>query len=288
MLKVITVATEKSGYFYALEESAQKLGYQFVVLGLGMKWKGFGWRVKLILSYLKTLPPHEIVLVVDAYDVALLRPASIALKKFQKLNVPFLCGAFKPLDGLLGIIQTEEFSAPGRKTFKSVHPYTSLCAGTWMAEARNALILWGYEKREIRDDADDQKILNELFSQADEDIIRPDANFNIFCTVFPSLVSGEISPEDELEVTDSGMLYSGVTRAFPVVIHGLANADMRWLLKNLGYENWKPISSKLYHMKKIMYHSQFALLNSPTAQQLLFAGSLLVIVGATLQAFLNL
>ena len=40
-MKVITVATQYSGYMLVLEESAKKLGYDLIILGMKMKWKGF-------------------------------------------------------------------------------------------------------------------------------------------------------------------------------------------------------------------------------------------------------
>ena len=44
-------------------------GYDFVHLGLGAKWGGFGWRIKVVVAYLKTLPPDEVFVMCDAYDV---------------------------------------------------------------------------------------------------------------------------------------------------------------------------------------------------------------------------
>ena len=53
-MKAITVATSASGYFETLKESALLNNYELHVLGFGMPWKGFGWRLNTILDYLTT------------------------------------------------------------------------------------------------------------------------------------------------------------------------------------------------------------------------------------------
>ena len=87
-MKVITVATDKIGYYYSLQETTTKLGYEWITLGYGLKWKGFGWRLKLIINYLKTLEDvNEIVMIVDAYDVIFIRKSEDALNIFHNMNI---------------------------------------------------------------------------------------------------------------------------------------------------------------------------------------------------------
>ena len=114
-MKVITVATEKNGYYLSLEESAKNLDFELILLGLGMKWKGFGWRVKMVLEYLQkslmnsSMNEDDVFMMVDAYDVVLLRSSKDALNEYASMGVPFLCGGFRKIDGLVGKIQQEEF-----------------------------------------------------------------------------------------------------------------------------------------------------------------------------------
>ena len=100
-MKAITVATENNGYFETLKESSMRYNYHLVVLGYEQEWKGFGWRLNLVLEYLKTLPSDEIVIVVDAYDVIFLRDSKELKEEFLKMNVKFLCGQLF-LQDLLG------------------------------------------------------------------------------------------------------------------------------------------------------------------------------------------
>lgn len=71
-MKLVTVATHSERYFPYLELSAKRNGHDLVVLGWGEKWQGFAWKFMLMLEYLKTLKPDEIVCFVDAYDVVIL------------------------------------------------------------------------------------------------------------------------------------------------------------------------------------------------------------------------
>lgn len=52
-LHIVTVATESKYYFPYLVESCKKYGKELEVLGYGEKWKGFNWRFKLMIEYLK-------------------------------------------------------------------------------------------------------------------------------------------------------------------------------------------------------------------------------------------
>ena len=186
-MKVLTVATEKGGYFKALKESAYRYNYDLVTLGYGMKWKGFGWRLKLILDFLITLPQDEIIMIVDAYDVILLRDSSELLKEFKKNKYKFLWGAFRKLDGILGKVQEFEF---GKTKDDLTPPYNNLCAGTWITPVETALYL--YSKYDIKDKDDDQILLNKMYDNFGKSIITPDKDFNIFCTLFPNILTRKI------------------------------------------------------------------------------------------------
>lgn len=70
---IVTVATEKKFYMPYLEESIKKNNGNLIILGLGQKWQGFNWRNKLMLDFLKTIDPDDIVCFVDGYDVICVR-----------------------------------------------------------------------------------------------------------------------------------------------------------------------------------------------------------------------
>ena len=247
-MKVITVATEKSGYYYSLEESANKLGYDLILLGYKLKWKGFGWRLSIILDYLRTLPKNEIVMIVDAYDVVLLRSSDDALNIFKEMNVKFLCGSFRKLDGIMGFFQENEF---GSSKPEIPPPYNNLCAGTWMSKVETILDI--YSKYDFKYNDDDQVLLNRIFDEDKNGVIVPDYNFNIFCTVFPNIINRYIRDIDKIYIIDN-KLKCDVTNTEPVLIHGLANTRLDLILQQLGFANYQDQTTFNYTFKKLWYH----------------------------------
>lgn len=252
-MKVITVATKKLGYYSALEESACKLGYELILLGFEHEWKGFGWRIRMIMEYLETLPKDEIFMMVDAYDVVLLQNASIAQRKFKKMNKKFICGAFRSLKGISGYFQDLEFGKP--TSDKTFYTYNRLCCGTWMSRAGDAIDIW--ENSINSDNVDDQMILNSLYSKYnDENIIYPDYNQNIFLTLCPNLITNEFNFDEDKIIIKKNKIFSVNTNSYPIAIHGIGNGNLSLLLKELGFQNYDDKSPRIYFYKKVMYHAK--------------------------------
>jgi hypothetical protein len=277
-MKVITVATHKSGYYYALEESAERLGYDLVLLGLGEKWRGFGWRTRLVINYLKTLPDDELFLAVDAYDVILLRNSAAAVEGFKKVGARFLCGGFRKLEGLPGVLQEQEF---GASTSQKVlpGPYNSICAGTWMSTAKVAVDLWDNPKYlgSLPDNGDDQRLLNRMFDDLGVGAITPDTSFELFMTLFPDMLTHKFRDVDKLQVSDHGTLISGVTNTEPILLHALCNADIQGLLKTLKFKHTKDLTPPEYIRKKTWYHVKTMIKHSWAAKIVIATGTLLLL-----------
>lgn len=89
---LVTVATNSQGYFQNFLESCNKHGMPLTVLGWGQRWQGFTWRFTLVMDFLKTLPPGDIVAFVDAYDVICLHPKEVLIDRFKKhrRNIVFI------------------------------------------------------------------------------------------------------------------------------------------------------------------------------------------------------
>lgn len=90
-MQVVTVATHSERYFPCLQESCHRHGYTLVVLGWRQRWQGYAWKFKLVMDYLRTLPPRTIVVYVDAFDVIMLQAAAEVQVRFEacKTNVLF-------------------------------------------------------------------------------------------------------------------------------------------------------------------------------------------------------
>jgi len=85
-LHIVTVATESDYYFPYLVESCKRNGKELTVLGYGEKWKGFTWKFRLMLDYLKGLNDYDIVCFVDGYDVICTRNLNELKDEFIKIK----------------------------------------------------------------------------------------------------------------------------------------------------------------------------------------------------------
>jgi hypothetical protein len=57
-----------------------KNGYEYIILGQGDKWKGFGTKILACLKFYKTLNPERIVVQLDARDVLVNQPFDYFMK----------------------------------------------------------------------------------------------------------------------------------------------------------------------------------------------------------------
>jgi hypothetical protein len=93
LLHVITVATEECGFFYALKERLVTHGVSLYVLGMGMLWEGWLWRLNLIIDKLASLNPDELVVCVDGYDVLYTGNTTSLLRKYREFDTDVVFSA---------------------------------------------------------------------------------------------------------------------------------------------------------------------------------------------------
>lgn len=75
-LKIITVATQDNYGLQQLRKSMDRLALDYVVLGMGEQWQGFGTKVIKTREYLKILQAYTHFIFVDAYDTLFLKPVT--------------------------------------------------------------------------------------------------------------------------------------------------------------------------------------------------------------------
>ena len=115
-LHVVCVATEVKPELKLLYSSALDLGAKMAVLGLGAPWRGLASKIDLLKEYLAEVPPTDLVLFVDAYDVLLLADAKLMIKRFNTLKAPvvfsaeYTCAPDKGLSLLYAHNTTMQFS----------------------------------------------------------------------------------------------------------------------------------------------------------------------------------
>lgn len=89
-MRIVAVATHKERMFDIFKKSAEKNDIPLDILGMGQKWKGFGWRWTLILKHLETIDHKELILVTDAFDTIILKNAEAFEKTFKTFNSPIV------------------------------------------------------------------------------------------------------------------------------------------------------------------------------------------------------
>ena len=97
-LKLVCISTHSEGYFPALQQSCRKHNIKLNILGWGQKWKGLIWKFHLLMEFLKTSDPDDIILHADAHDVILLENEEQILAKYKSFNKPIVLGIENPMN----------------------------------------------------------------------------------------------------------------------------------------------------------------------------------------------
>ena len=145
---VVTYANKSRGMFETLVNNQFEV--PVTVLGMGEKWEGFPTKVKAYCDYTHSLPPRDIVVIVDGFDTQINGTLEKAVRRFRDID---------------------------KKIVVSVHPglipgaFVRKIFGTCEAnETANSGLMMGYVEnmRTLLDDMrnkkckDDQRVLNTL------------------------------------------------------------------------------------------------------------------------------
>jgi len=145
MIHYVCVATDNKLYLPYLKLLIPDL----VVLGMGMKWKGFVMKFELMIDYLKTLNENDIVCFVDAYDVIPTKNIIYLESRFNEFmeknpNVKMIIGYDVQDSFLLDLL--------GNYTFNSVNNLR-LNSGTYIGYVKNInYILNKFDLTIVKDD----------------------------------------------------------------------------------------------------------------------------------------
>lgn len=83
---LVTVATHSQSYFPSLQKSCERNRMALQVLGWNTPWKGFLYKYELMLEYVQNIPPHDIVMYIDAFDVVILSGQQEIVEKYKRLG----------------------------------------------------------------------------------------------------------------------------------------------------------------------------------------------------------
>jgi hypothetical protein len=127
-MKIITVATHPDRYYNSMLDSAKKNNIDLVVLGMGEKWQGLGWKLTKMLEYLEKINMTNIVMFVDAYDVIFLDNIIKIEEKFLEIKSK---NNFKILIGVDLIPNNSFHRYAYKKAFSPKNPH-NINSGVYM------------------------------------------------------------------------------------------------------------------------------------------------------------
>jgi len=269
-LHIVTVATESKLYFPYLIQSCKNNGAQLKVLGYGEKWKGFNWRFKLVLKYLKSLNSNDIVCFVDGYDVICTRNLkelpSIFLKLKEKYNCRIIIGEHKKI---LKNNTVNYFHNLMINYYFSTCNNKALNAGTYIGLVKDLLnILENIYNLFPINNYDDQ-ILMTKYCKKHSDEIYIDINNELFLTLENSY--NEI--DDYLEFKNNKFFYNNNC---PFFIHGAGETYLDNIIIKLKYD-YKDNKIKNLILKNYYNKFYFRLINNIWLLLLIFITFIIII-----------
>ena len=182
-IKVVTLATEEKGYFKWLKQSCERNGVNLTVLGMGMEWRGYMMKCELLKDMLENEDDNNIICVVDAYDVLMLKDVNSLRDDFIKFvsdnNCSIICTHDPVTD--TGIKFFDMITTEIKCRHFNCSRTSGINAGAYIGYVRSVKVLVNEMIRRCRElgEVDDQKILNELYNSGTSDI-KIDMNKDFF------------------------------------------------------------------------------------------------------------
>lgn len=222
-LHIVTVATNSEFYFPYLMESCTKNGKELTVLGYNKKWKGFAWRLRLLINYFKSLNDNDIVCFIDGYDV-------ICNRNLNDLKTQFI--HYKKIYNFKIIIAVDNYKFKLQEL--SAEIYFKKCvdqllnAGTYIGYAGelSSLLLTAYNL-DPDDNNDDQYLLTKACN-LDASNFFFDTKQDFFLTIHKPFHN----INDELTFVNNIAYYK---KKQPYFIHAPSCTFLSNVIINLGY-----------------------------------------------------
>jgi hypothetical protein len=223
MVKLITVVTHSDGYLPWLEKSCKRFKIELIKLGYGQKWLGFSWRFKLIINYLKLIDPNELVIIIDAYDVILLRSLDDIEEYYNNIikmtNKKIIMSEDK------SIIKVREMIA---KVYFDTCKDVRINAGLYLGKA--SYILDILSKINYNNEDDDQMLFTTYFNKNPEEIYIDSDNIFFLSR---AIETDDILTDKNIKINNKKLTYMN---SKPFFIHGNGNTYMHNLIIKLGYK----------------------------------------------------
>ena len=220
-LHTVTYATHggKDDRFCRAVESAIRNDYDLVILGWGDKWLGLSQKLKAAHAYASALPPNDLILFTDAFDVLYVSSGAQVVEQFSTFHTDIVfsaeCGCWPHV-----------MEKGGRPCFvdypKAPTPYRYLNSGTWIGRAAPAADMLVAVMESAGGDfknANDQKLVADFYIEGKFGI-----QLDFYNKLFQSMHMTDspplpyCNPMDDISLTN-GKYYNKRTKSQPVVFH---------------------------------------------------------------------
>jgi hypothetical protein len=163
-LTIVTVATHNEGYLPVLEHQLKKTNINYKILGYGQKWNGWMWRTTLLIDYLKTHKPDDVVMVIDGYDVLLVGNEKDIMDKYKSFKTDIVFGVHFTKSQQYSAIVRYITHPIGKSYFNTTDEHMKN-GGSFMGKAKSLINMYEriieYSKK--TGITDDQTALNNIF-----------------------------------------------------------------------------------------------------------------------------
>lgn len=207
-LHVFTVASDQNHHLERLLRSTQRFGIDLTILGLGQPYQGNGQKIAFILEHLRQLPPDDLFLFVDAYDVIFLTGISELLETYRShYDGALVFGAERNF----GMYSWDDLYQYLRYPIKGKF-FRFLNSGTIMGPVKKGIDLYDGFTMKPTDKMDQLRTIRYFIKNPKALVL--DCDHRLF-----GVTGGRIGLEEQDYRLENGRLYSVPTDSWPCVFH---------------------------------------------------------------------
>jgi hypothetical protein len=246
MRHVAAFGTEDAGYSKYFDRSCREVGgFEPQILGRGREWKGFRSGFEFGIEWLTGLPPDDLVLMLDRYDIVVTDSLHRAFDAFEASGSDILVSTESAnLSTLLMYGKLKEFG-------RAINTGAYVMRAGAMLEMYKAIL----EKYPASSTLDDQKMITDYLNETRGRVkVALDSETEPLFLVY---VLADVMTGSRLRFHDAepGTSVKSVfyQKWRPVLIHRPYNGDMSAILRKIGYSVDEDEGSMSYYKRAVTY-----------------------------------
>lgn len=243
---VLTVATNREGYFEFFLQSCKRHNITPVVIGEGEPWNGYGTKFKLMRDWVANIDDADCVLLVDCYDL-------IFVRDIEPLFGAFEHRAAGRSNYIYAASESSDIFAPIVKMFHGTHKGAIINSGSFMAYGKFLKTFFNdsdiLQELSQNPRCDDQQMLIKYMNSHPE--IECELDGNVRFIVYQNMglhVGSRLHIDEDRVVT---YRVNDNICSEPYLIHRCNNGSLITLLQKLGYDT-KYVDTSSNHFARMM------------------------------------